>query len=240
MDIKTLTGIGLHETEAIIYLAILTAGRLGLVGIAEATSINRTTLYTHLDSLLKLGYIKKTKLGKRLFYFAESPKILLRKHKQASKEFEKKLPNMLAVFDTAKQTPGVTLYQDKEGLKDLYRVVFENANYIKTIYSPDRYFKVFSSFRDDIFLELAEKNKTEVKSLIITSDLGRKVKEYTDTEQFKYKFLPKGYDPPVNVVLFRGHVALISLEHLFGVLISNELIAQYHDDIFEEKWKSLK
>jgi sugar-specific transcriptional regulator TrmB len=236
LDTRGLERMGLSRAEATVYLTIMHGGRLNLASLSDKSGINRTTLYAYLNTLLRKGYIKETILGKRTFYIAESPQTVLTKYRQSANELESNLKQLMSVFTTVKQTPAITMYQEKEGLQDLYRDIVEKANYIKSIFSPDRYYSVFNA-KDDNFVEAVKQKGIIGQVLIERSESAAKRRGHKEDKRYSYRYLERAYSPSVNMIVFNGHVALISFESLFGVLITNDLIAQYHEDIFDKEWK---
>ena len=236
IDTKGVEKLGLSDHEAVVYTVILRGGRLNLAGISNASKINRTTLYAYLNTLIKKGYVKETILGKRTYYIAENPKNVLFKYKHASNEFESNLASLLSIYASTKHTPTVTLFQEKEGLRDLYREITEKASYIKSIFSPDKYYHVFSQ-KEDTFVEDLKKKGGTGQALIERTHSGEKRRKYKEDQSYKYRYLAKGYSPAINMIVFDGHVALISFENLFGVLISNDLISKYHENLFDKEWR---
>lgn len=236
IDTKGLERMGLSQPEATVYLTILRGGRLNLATLSDNSGINRTTLYAYLHTLLKKGYIKETAIGKRTYYIAESPQNVLTKYRFAGNELESNLKELMTVFSTVKQTPSITVYQEKEGLQDLYRDIVEKASYIKSIFSPDRYYSVFNA-KDDTFVEEVKRKGIQGYVLIERTETAAKRRTHKEDPKYLYRYLEKGYSPAVNMIVFNGHVALISFENLFGVLITNDLIAKYHEDIFDKEWK---
>lgn len=231
--------MGLSRAEATVYLTVLHGGRLNLATLSDNSGINRTTLYAYINTLLRKGYIKETVLGKRTHYIAENPKVVLTKYRSAGNELESNLAQLMSVFATVKQTPAITMYQEKEGLQDLYRDIVEKADYIKSIFSSDRYYSVFSA-KDDVFVEEVKKKGIVGQALIERTESGEKRRTYKEDDLYKYRYLESGYSPAVNMIVFNGHVALISFENLFGVLITNDLISKYHEDLFDKQWRAAK
>jgi sugar-specific transcriptional regulator TrmB len=236
IDTKGLERMGLSRAEATVYLTILHGGRLNLASLSDKSGINRTTLYAYLHTLLNKGYIKETVLGKRTYYIAENPKVVLIKYRLAGNELESNLKELMAVFSTVKQTPGIMMYQEKEGLQDLYRDIVAKASYIKSIFSPDRYYAVFSA-KDDTFVEDVKRKGIKGQVLVERSESSEKRRGHKETKDYTYRYLEKGYSPTINMIVFNGHTALISFESLFGVLISNDLISKYHEDLFDKEWR---
>lgn len=236
MDTKGLERMGLSRAEATVYLTILHGGRLNLASLSDKSGINRTTLYAYLHTLLSKGYIKETILGKRTYYIAESPQTVLTKYRLAGNELESNLKELMSVFSTVKQMPSTTIYQEREGLQDLYRDIVTKADYIKSIFSPDRYYAVFNA-KDDTFVEDVKNKGIKGQVLIERAESSEKRRNHKETKDYTYRYLERGYSPAINMIVFNGHVALISFENLFGVLIANDLIARYHEDLFDREWK---
>jgi hypothetical protein len=58
---------GLTESEGHIYAAALHGGKMTLSQLSRASGIGKTTLYPHIDSLLRQGLLVKTIVGKRAY-----------------------------------------------------------------------------------------------------------------------------------------------------------------------------
>ena len=123
MDISQLTTLGLSETEANIYIALIESGPASILELARRTRINRSTIYYLLQSLKEKQLIAQTVQGKRNLLMALDPsnlKVLL----------EKKIVNTLPLIDelkamakVGKTKPIIALYEGLPGLKK----VFEQA-----------------------------------------------------------------------------------------------------------------
>ncbi len=82
----TLKALGLKEKEIKVYLALMTSGRATPSTLAEKTSLNRATVYSVLEILLKKGLVTEDVGGTLRTFLAEKPKdlnILIEKEKQA-------------------------------------------------------------------------------------------------------------------------------------------------------------
>ena len=85
MNVKTLTDIGLNETQAKVYLLLIKNGSLTPPQTATVINIKRTNAYAVLDQLEELGLDKKKEVKKKNTYWAEHPIALekLEKNKRA-------------------------------------------------------------------------------------------------------------------------------------------------------------
>ncbi|MBI4087815.1 TrmB family transcriptional regulator, partial [Candidatus Kaiserbacteria bacterium] len=68
---KELEDLGLSEKEARVYLAALELGQNTAERIAKQASVNRSTTYVQLDSLMKMGLISTHEEDKKTLFAPE-------------------------------------------------------------------------------------------------------------------------------------------------------------------------
>ena len=100
-----LAKLDLKDSEIKIYISLLSTGKASISDISRKTSINRTTVYSPLESLLKKGLLFKTTNKKRILYSAENPKKIIsilkaekRQLDQKQKNIEKIIPELEGIF----------------------------------------------------------------------------------------------------------------------------------------------
>lgn len=74
--VHLLTGIGVSEKGALIYLELLENEESSIAEIAEKTRMHRMDVYRHIPLLLEIGLISETKKGKRKNYIANDPRMI--------------------------------------------------------------------------------------------------------------------------------------------------------------------
>lgn len=123
----TLTRLGLSESEASMYLALLAHGDQPVQILAREARISRTAAYEVLDTLNKRGLVIKKADGTKWTFLAEDPEKLETYFSQRlslfTAEFEtlKRLTPELRVRQGAYSThPRVRLLSGYEGLADLF------------------------------------------------------------------------------------------------------------------------
>jgi len=96
--------LGLNENEREVYLAVLKAGKTTHARISRTTGINRTTVYSIVNKLNKLGLVTED-LGEKIAYVvAEGPETIERMIEKEEKELgekkkaAKELMQKLAVY----------------------------------------------------------------------------------------------------------------------------------------------
>jgi len=116
----TLRNLGLRETEAVVYLSALEQGYSTVLSLSEATGVKRGTVYEITDRLIKRGFIKTTKKEGNRYLIGEDPKVLSVKFNEYTKEFDKKLPEFLALQNTSDIKPKITYYEGEEEVWQIY------------------------------------------------------------------------------------------------------------------------
>ena len=121
--------LGLNENEREVYLAVLKAGKITHARISRATGINRTTVYSIVNKLGKLGLVTED-LGEKITYVvAEGPETIERMIEKEEKELvEKKkavkeLIKELAAYRTGQNysVPRIKFVEENDLSDYLYR-----------------------------------------------------------------------------------------------------------------------
>jgi len=115
-----LKNLGLSETESKIYLAALELGKALPKHLAEKARVKRPTLYEFLDPMMEQGLLSETLIGKRRYFLAEDPQILLEKKQAEIDRLEKIIPELRILLATSSTKPKIIFYQGLEGVKKIY------------------------------------------------------------------------------------------------------------------------
>lgn len=124
---EKLENTGLSKKEAAVYTALILTGGAYPSKIAEITKLNRTTIYTVLDTLAVRGLVTELEKRNKLFYQAENPKSLERYAKtritQANRALEHAqnvLPTLEGLFSNVINKPLVRFHESTEGVLRVY------------------------------------------------------------------------------------------------------------------------
>lgn len=242
-DVKnSLITLGLSEKEASVYLAILHWGKASLSDIAKTTPIKRTTLYLHLDTLLKRGFISKTLKKKRLLYVPENPKKILDNYEKSKNLFLQQSPYLEELYKKATHRPDVRLYEGVEGLVHILHEISESLAPIDAFFSPEKFFRVISKKDSNEFLATIQKNENVLNDLV---EFDSSAKEFVASIRrskckfHKVKMLPKDFFVAIDILITGKKVAMISFDNLIGIIIENDEIARFHKSIHNFFWKNL-
>lgn len=232
---------GLTEKEARIYDALLRNGKLNLTSLARISGIKKTTLYLHLEHMLARDIIKQSVIGKRKFYYPESPATILKQLETNAREFSSALPELMQFYQTSRAEPGVVVYSGKDGFSKAIAEVMRGSLVTKNFWSPRRYLRMFQ-IGEDRFEETAQAEGVTVQLLLEHSpESDRFIKIMDRSVISKAKVLPPGYDDlPISVIVSNGKIAFLSYDDLFCIVIHNRIIAGFVEVLFDNLWKQIK
>src|SRR3990170_1200323 len=175
---KILEDLGLSEKEAKIYLACLELGESAPAEIAKHAGINRATTYVIAEKLVKDGLMSQLEKDKKTYFIAENPEQLLRllrKQEQDIKnkeqEFQKYLPELKTIFDTAGERPKVRFFEGKEGLKAIQEDFLQSKDrHVEEIYSSDDLHNVFNEEDLKKIREVRKNKQIRTRAIYVRKD----------------------------------------------------------------------
>jgi sugar-specific transcriptional regulator TrmB len=155
--LDTLKKIGLEETEAKVYLALLQIGTAGASEIARQAGVSRTLCYHGLEKLGWFGLVDRThRRGKIARFTAVSPKYLVQYVKDKKRVWEKReqdiqneLPKLLDLYKVADK-PSVRFQEGVEGMKSIYWETLESKETILGILNPKAWFAPELAFTNGV------------------------------------------------------------------------------------------
>ena len=216
MDTEVLMQTGLTELQAKIYLFLIKHGRQTPAEIASGIRENRTTVYSALERLEKLGIITRKNKGKITAYVPNHPSVLeslaekrLRNVARQAKNLESNLPSLINYYNEHQNTPGATTFYGQEGVQMIWD---------KVLATKAPYYFIRSRYDESADKEALEKFKSErVKAKIESEDITPSEFTHNDNKTMKDKFLltrtllpPSEYDSPVEIDIFGDNVAFIN------------------------------
>lgn len=126
-DIKTvLTELGLTETEARVYMAMLELGATSVQNIAKKADISRTAAYDIIAALQEKGLASTFNKGKKKYFAAEEPDQLQRYFRSRVEDMKSQMSALRSLLPEMRlmqvgDRPRVRYYTGVEGLRALYR-----------------------------------------------------------------------------------------------------------------------
>ena len=216
MDTEVLTQAGLSELQAKIYLYLILHGQKTASEVATGIEENRTTVYSALEKLEKLGIINQKDKGKIAAYVPAHPSVLesiaekrLRNVARQAKNLEANLPSLINYYNEHQNEPGVKTFYGTEGVQMIWD---------KVIATKKPYYFVRSKYDEVADRKgLEEFKKDRVGAGIEAEDITPSEFTNNTNEEMYEKFLltrtllpPDEYDSPVEIDIFGDNVAFIN------------------------------
>lgn len=241
---KVLLDIGLHEKEADVLAALFQCESAKVSDLVKNTSLNRTTIYVILKSLIKRGLVTSfVKYGISEFQ-AVDPNLLpnyIERQKsildQKKIEIENILPQLNIVRDNLDVVPRISFFEGAEGVKQAYEDTLDN-NKNKIIYvfsGPDIVFKEMGE--DYINYYVNKRARLGIKSFQIAPDTswGKYIKKNDEKFLRLTKLIPSQFAFNTEMVIYDGKLGIFTFtkNKLMAVIIEDNSIADTMTALFK-------
>lgn len=255
---EKLSRAGLSDKESLIYSALVTSGGSYPSKVAEATKLNRTTVYKILQTLAVRGLVDELEKKNKLYYQVSHPRNIERyaqtRITQAKRELEGAqtiLPKLEGLYAHSENKPIVKFYEGEDGVLKVY----EEHITVKEPYEMLGFSNVAElmklldkTFRDNY---IQRKAKIGITTRGIFPDTEADV-NYAETIYSKVdkKFWPKMRHVPAKefpynaeiTVYGKNKVSIINFTNgrFAGTIIEDQTIHDMMAMIFELSWNSSK
>ncbi len=246
--VKQLEQLKLSEKEISIYLAVLKHGKVSVADLARLTDIQRTTVYSSIQNLVRMGFLIEELGDTKKFYLPGSPESLRGLYKTDEDAWMKKKQLVEEVILEAKKLENVGSYnppkirfvQEEQSESFLYEQL---PIWVESIMATD---KTWWGFQDHIFAEMFETwidhfwkqapEDLKLKLLSNESDVEEEMKKKgLDRRMIKY-WNGKAFTATVWV---NGEyiVTLALQDHPFHIVqIHDPLLAENLRNLFSDLW----
>ncbi len=151
-DYKALIELGLSKTEALIYLSALDLGQGTVTQIAHNAGVERTGMYYHIDTLMRLSLLSAVSRGKRTLYLPADPKVLKNMLDHKKRLLDEAFPKIDRQFSIVTSRSISEYYYGIERAKQYYNRLYQLLSQMEetdnTIYVLGNSFKQISSHHD--------------------------------------------------------------------------------------------
>lgn len=241
MTPELLQELGLTNSQATIYIALVRGGAQTAPELQQKTDENRTNVYMVLEKLIELGLVEKTVVSRKTVYRATNPTALEKLSKQKRRailETETKvktaMPQLLNFFFTFSEQPGVKFYQGAADISQIYEDILRTAQPIQLLRAAEP----ASNLQLDYFHRYVDKR---VKAGLHVDALTTKHTDAnTDPDQDKAWLMtrtwmdPGDYLAPVEINIYGNKVAYISFgQEVIGMIIESPQIAEAMRQVFQ-------
>ncbi len=237
-----LSGYGLEEKEAVLYLAALNSGETGMTELAKNAKLKRSTAYLIFQALEKKGLMGSFKMKKGLRFVATGPEILLAKTENQLSELKNILPQLRAFSRKNPEDPKVTYYHGEEGYITALSDSLKKPNILlRHIGSITEAHKIYKEYDFNYYIPERLRKNISIRC-IYTNDVSEDVKNKNHTsEKREIRYVPKEYPLKTAMLIYENKVIITSTRNeLISIVIESEDIAETERLKFDLIWDGLK
>ncbi|MDO8625865.1 MAG: helix-turn-helix domain-containing protein [Candidatus Magasanikbacteria bacterium] len=251
-----LKNIGLEESEARVYEALLALGPATVSEITAKANITRTLGYDVLERLALHGLVDRVSgAGAKIKYSANHPRSLLQYVKnrenqwaRRSKEAERLLPELVSLYKIAEK-PTIRYQEGVLGIKNIFSETLEAKGEIFSILDIEGWNSEELRAWGKGYNRERSARKIHERILFLDTPSGREwmhhyrgSKKYTDFRWIKPSDLPGilEFGGEINIYDNRVALALLQQPNRMGVLIESQALANILKGLFEMAWRYSK
>ncbi|MBI4021609.1 MAG: hypothetical protein HY369_05180 [Candidatus Aenigmarchaeota archaeon] len=237
MDTSALVDAGLSAGEAATYLALLEAGSTTAGPVIKKTGFHRATAYALLQRLIEKGLASSVIKGKKRYFEAADPEVLLDVMRERENHLRSLLPHLQVKRELAKVRHEATVYEGEQGM----RTVFEMM--LRALQPGDEHIvfvaadvaEPFSRFLEGWSRRRARKG---VRGRIILNEGARHLISVNRSLPLtEVKTVPREFSTPGEVHVFGESVAIVLWgDRPLAFLIGSRQIADSFRGYFRVLW----
>lgn len=226
---------GLEPEESRVYLALLGAGALSVLAIAQRAALHRPTVYRVLPALLEKGLVTKQPRGKRIFYQAEPPTKLKSLLESLHAELDTLLPELEQEHQQAGARPVVKYLEGPTAISFVLSDIVQTLKRGETFYrysSSQTWTRTRAKFLPREYLKT--RDAKALQRFVITNAAMAKTRK-KDLNRAE-KVIPEKYglfEDNVTQIIYGNKVAFLDYNTATAILIESPIIAGFQTKIFK-------
>jgi len=242
-ELLILQELGLTESEAKIYQALLETGS-SLVGpIIKKTGLHRATTYQILQRLKEKGMVSSIIKGKKQYFEAADPERLMDVLKEKQEKLQVIVPQLKKKLEQNKEQQEVTVYSGTKGIRNVMDKILESLNPSGEYYDygASGLFRTIMGSYWDIWQK--KKKEYKIRSYVIFNEEIKKTNQKLLEDYIgKAKFHPKEYSSITDMIVYNDTVILFiwTAKPPIAVIIKNKDNAESYKNQFRFLWKKAK
>lgn len=244
MNTELFKKLGFSDKSVVVYMTLLQQGPSSVREVAEASSMNRGSVYDMLKWLQTEGLVTYYKTDTKQQFVAEHPQKLvdLLEVRQSDlgrteKELRHLIPELVALRDNGSDRP-VARYYDQSQLSAILEDVLETC-----AESEDPLYRIYSAagIREYLYDDFPTFSDVRIAKGISVRVIALGAGGETRGLDAR-KWLGESPEDPTYIILYPGKTAYISLDphrSPVGVVIENPGVARTQSIIFDTLWNTL-
>lgn len=241
---ENLEYVGLKSKESKAYVALLKLRSANPHAVAKEADIERTTIYSILESLVEKGLANKSIRGKRIEYSAESPEALKNLLFSKTETLQQLLPLLASLQGTKGNKPVIKFYDHQDGIRHVVSASLNcQEKVVRDLSFVGSLVEVLGIRFVHQHVEKRVQNKIKLKSLRRAPGVNNQLekdwflKKENDSLLREIRHLPKNIEFEPLVMIYDHVVAIISSrKESFALVIESPEFSQVMKTLFDIAW----
>ncbi len=234
MDIQILQEIGLSNTEAKVYLALLELGSALAGEITKKSEVNRTNVYDALERLVEKGLVSYVISANRKVFEPVNPERLQEILKERQEKLNFAMQELQLKYKTSRTKEDATIFKGKKGIKSIFEDILKEKKDLFVYGAESRFADMFPAYQKHWNDERA---KLGIKVKMIYNEKVKKIKEEEKLKLLEMKFLPKHYEFPSTIMLYGDKTVIVVWSEMpFGFMIKSKDTTKSNMNFFDILW----
>lgn len=235
MEIKIIfEKIGFSSNEIKVYLMLIDWGSSRASKIAKIASLDRSSCYNSLKSLIEKGLVSYVLIGKVKWFQATKPDRILSYIKEQEEDVKKILPILEERNKLVKTEGQVRVFKGIKGIKSLFMEIIKTGEDNYVFGSEGQFSRVMPEFA-------LQFDRLKLEKGIKTKMIIGKVRKEIDNKTTSYRYFPNSVESSVVTNIFGDKIIiLIWTDEPEGILIENKASAMGYKSYFDFMWENAK
>ncbi len=238
MGTQILQEIGLSNTEAKVYLALLELGSALAGEITKKSEVNRTNVYDALERLIEKGLVTYVISANRKVFEPVNPEMLREILKEKQEKLSSAMNELQLKYKTSRIKEEATIFKGKKGIKSIFEDILKEKKNLFVYGAESRFADMFPDYQKHWNDRRA---KLGIKVKMIYNEKVKKRKIEEKLKLLTMKFLPKHYEFPSTVMIYDDKIVTIVWTELpFGFMIRSKEAVKSNKNFFDILWDIAK
>jgi sugar-specific transcriptional regulator TrmB len=237
--VDALNFYGFSDKETKVYLTTLELGSATAQAISERSTLNRSTVYDILRSLISKGIISNSEKNSTQYFEAAGPEKLLGILDEKRNKIQNVMKELKLVQEYVVNKPKVRVFTGKEG----FNTVLEDILYTKKHTDVISTSKIFDIMRFDFPHYIINRAKYGITARVIQED-SQETKDLkkSDKKQLRETRSIKSWNINSMMFMYSNKTAIIKLVEgeIISILIEDKTLYEDNEKIFEVLWEKAK
>jgi len=242
---EALQDLGLSQTEAKIYEALIEMGPSSIPALSLKIQVHRRNVYDVMPKLLKKGLVYQIVESKESVFAPVEPGKLNDLIVERQSRLDEILPALTAQFKKTATNEAVYVYHGKEGFKNYLRDILRVGEDVYFVGAKGGWFDPELQVFVRHFLKKAQEKKIQYRH-IFDAEVKTFAPDLLKALGKPYKFFPKKYSTTGAIDIFGDHIVTFSgltlkqiTDDVALTVIVNKELADCYRTWFQFMWDSL-